>query len=157
MIADFERTPKMRASDADRDMAADRLRIAAGEGRLDPDELDERLTSVYRARWCSELVHLVSDVTPPAARVMRPVFVHRAPAKVNLMAVASLLSGLFWMGWVGSVAAVPLGLIALRQIRESEGAQLGRSLALIGVFLGLIGVLTLLAFSGLLWRGVGWD
>lgn len=157
MPADFERTPQLRASDADRDVAADRLRVAAGEGRLDPDELDERLSSVYAARWGSELVALTSDITPPAATAMRPVFVHRPPAKVNLLAVASMLSGFFWMGWVGSVAAIPLGFIALRQIRESGGTQLGRSLALIGVALGFVGVLTLLAFSGLLANGVGWD
>ncbi len=157
VLADFERTPRMRASDADRDAAADRLRVAAGEGRLDADELDERLSSVYGARWCSELVELTSDVTPPAATIMRPVFVRRAPAKVNLLAVASLLSGLFWVGWVGSVAAIPLGFVALKQIRESDGAQLGRAMALIGIVLGFIGVLMLLGFSGLLWRGVDWD
>jgi hypothetical protein len=157
VLADFERTPQMRASDADRDDAADRLRVAAGEGRLDPDELDERLTGVYGARWCSELVALVSDVTPPAARVMRPGFVHRAPARVNVMAVASLVSGLFWMGWLGSIAAIPLGLIALKQIRESDGAQLGRGMALVGVSLGFVGVLILLAFVSLAAGGAGWD
>ena len=153
MLADFERTPQLRASDADRDAAAERLRVAAGEGRLEPDELDARLSDVYRARWCSELVSLVSDVTPPAARVARPVFVHRAPAKVNLMAVASMVSGLFWLFWL----AIPLGLIALKQIRDSDGTQMGRSMALVGLALGFVNVLLVMAFTGLLWRGVGWD
>ena len=157
MLADFERTPRMRASDADRDVAADRLRVAAGEGRIDPDELDDRLSGVYGARWCSELVQLTSDVTPPAATVVRPVFVRRPATRVNLFAVGSLFSGLFWFFWLGSLAAIPLGYIALKQIRESEGTQLGRSMALIGVALGFVGVLTLLAFVGLLTRGVGWD
>ena len=153
MLADFERTPQLRASDADRDAAADRLRVAAGEGRLDPDELDERLTRVYGARWGSELVELVSDVTPPAATVMRPVFVHRAPAKVNLMAVASMVSGLFWLFWL----AIPLGLIALKQIRESDGTQMGRPMALVGLALGFVGVLLMMGFTGLIWRGADWD
>lgn len=157
MLADFERTPRMRASDADRDVAADRLRVATGEGRLDPDELDERLSGVYGARWCSELVALTADVTPPAATAVRPVFVHRPATKVNPFAVGSLVLGLFWFGWLGSVAAIPLGYVGLKQIRESEGTQLGRSLALIGVALGFVGVLTLLATLGLLTRGVDWD
>lgn len=146
----------MRASDADRDVAADRLRVAAGEGRLEPDELDERLSGVYGARWCSELVELTSDVTPPAATAVRPVFVRRPPTRVNPFAVGSLFLGLFWFAWLGSLAAIPLGYVALRQIRESEGTQLGRSMALIGVALGFVGVLTLLGFLGLLTRGVGW-
>ena len=157
MLADFERTPQMRASDADRDAAADRLRVAAGEGRLDADELDERLSRVYGARWCSELVGLTSDVTPPAAVAARPVFVQRRPAKVNLLAVASMVSGFFWFFWLGSLAAIPLGVVALKQIRESEETQMGRGLALIGIALGFVGVLTLMAVLGLANQGVEWN
>lgn len=157
VLADFERTPQMRASDADRDAAADRLRIAAGEGRLDADELDERLSDVYGARWCSELVGLTSDVTPPAAVAVRPVFVHRRPTKVNRYSVASLFAGFFWFFWLGSLAAIPLGLVALKQIRESEGTQLGRGMALIGIALGFVGVLTLIGALGLVNQDVEWD
>ena len=156
VLADFERTPQMRASDADRDAAADRLRVAAGEGRLDADELDERLSSVYGARWCSELVELTSDVTPPAATALRPVFVQRPPAKLNMFAVASLFSSVFFFG-PGSLAAIPLGYVALKQIRESEGTQLGRSLALIGVAIGFVGLLFLLVGLGIATRGIDWD
>ncbi len=157
MLADFERTPKMRASDADREAAADRLRVAAGEGRLDADELDERLSSVYGARWCSELVGLTSDITPPPATVVRPAFVQRSPTRVNLFALGSLCAGLFWFGWLGSLLAIPLGYVALKQIRESGGTQLGRSMALVGVALGFVGVLVLLAFLGLVTAGASWD
>ncbi len=157
MPADFERTPQMRASDADRDAAADRLRVAAGEGRLDADELDERLSRVYAARWCSELVGLTSDVTPPAAvAAARPVFVQRAPATLNWFAVASLISSIFFFG-PGSFAAIPLGYVALKQIRDSEGTQLGRSMALVGIALGFVGALMLLALVGLGIRGADWD
>ncbi len=61
------------------------------------------------------------------------------------------------MGWLGSIAAIPLGLIALQQIRESDGAQLGRGMALVGVSLGFVGVLILLAFVSLAAGGAGWD
>lgn len=155
VLADFERTPQMRASDADREAAADRLRIAAGDGRLDADELDERLSSVYAARWCSELVGLTSDVTPPALTALRPVFVQRPAAKVNPFALASLFAA--FLPGPGSVAAIPLGYVALKQIRESEGTQLGRSLALIGVAIGFVGLLFLLAGLGIVSRGIDWD
>ena len=39
----------LRASDADREATAQRLHTAATEGRLDAEELDERLTAVYAA------------------------------------------------------------------------------------------------------------
>ena len=159
VLADFERTPQLRASDADRDAAADRLRIAAGDGRLDADELEERLSRVYGARWCSELVGLTSDVTPPAAvAAARPVFVQRAPATLNLYAVASLVSSIFFFG-PGGFAAIALGYVALRQIRESQGTVLGRGIALIGVALGFVGALSVLAVAALVFglRGIDGD
>ena len=54
--------PELRASDADRERAADTLRRAAGIGRLEVDELDERLNAAYAARTRSELERLVADV-----------------------------------------------------------------------------------------------
>ncbi len=149
------RNRELRASDADRDAAAERLRVAAGEGRLDPDELDERLSAVYRARWCSELVSLTSDVTPPPSVAARPVFVQRGPTRVNRYAVASLLAG-FLFG-LGSLAAIPLGVIALKQIRESSAPQIGRGMAIIGISLGLVGVLMLLAMIGFAAQRPDWD
>jgi Domain of unknown function (DUF1707)/Cell wall-active antibiotics response 4TMS YvqF len=57
-------TPELRASDADREQAAEVLRRAAGEGRLTVDELDERLNEAFRARTRTELEALVADVVP---------------------------------------------------------------------------------------------
>ena len=51
-----------RASDADREAVADRLRIAAGEGRIELWELDERLGQAYGARTYGELAALVDDL-----------------------------------------------------------------------------------------------
>jgi DUF1707 SHOCT-like domain/Cell wall-active antibiotics response LiaF, C-terminal len=58
--------PDLRASDDDRDRAAERLRRAAAEGRLTVDELEERLQATYEARTQGELEPLVADV--PALR-----------------------------------------------------------------------------------------
>lgn len=138
-------SPDLRASDADREAAGERLRVAALEGRLDPTELDERMSAAYDARWCSELTELTADVTPPPpapAAVGRPTFV-RARAPTNGLAIASLVVGLFWMWWIGSVLAVVLGHVALNQIRRS--GQSGRGLAIAGLVLGYIGLATLMA------------
>jgi hypothetical protein len=55
-------TPELRASDADREQAAELLRSAAGEGRLTVDELDDRLAEAFGARTRAELEQLVADV-----------------------------------------------------------------------------------------------
>src|ERR1700691_3081484 len=52
----------LRASDADRERVAERLREAAGDGRLTMDELDERLDAVYAAKTYAELVPITHDL-----------------------------------------------------------------------------------------------
>src|SRR3954470_23443662 len=51
-----------RAADADRDAAVDALRDHAAAGRLESDELDERLETALRARTLGELRALVADL-----------------------------------------------------------------------------------------------
>jgi hypothetical protein len=55
-----------RAGDADRERAAEKLRVAAGEGRIDFAELENRLDRAYRAKTYSELDALLADL--PDAR-----------------------------------------------------------------------------------------
>lgn len=84
---------ELRASDADRERVAEVLRQAAAEGRLDLNELDERLGLVYAARTYADLAPLTrdlptGDVTPlplpgPAATVVD------APATGNAVAFMS--------------------------------------------------------------------
>jgi hypothetical protein len=54
--------PVERASDSEREATADRLRVAAGDGRLDHDELEERLEAAYAARTRGELEALTADL-----------------------------------------------------------------------------------------------
>ena len=133
----------LRASDSDREATVERLRVAGIEGRLDSDELEDRIESAYAARWCSELDALTLDVTPPPARLAPPVFVPPA-RRVNGLAIASVVVGVLWMWWLGSLAAVVMGHVALRQIARSNGAQYGRGAALAGVAVGYIGLSALL-------------
>ena len=55
---------EMRASDADRDQVMEVLRIAAGDGRLTPAELDERLEAALSSRTLGELAALTADLVP---------------------------------------------------------------------------------------------
>jgi hypothetical protein len=136
----------LRASDADREATVERLRVAGIEGRLDSDELEERIEAAYGARWCSELDALTVDVTPPPARLdVTPQMFVRPARPVNGLAIASIVVGVLWMWWIGSVAAVIMGHVALRQIARSGGAQTGRTAALAGLAVGYFGLTALLA------------
>jgi len=67
---------QMRISDADRHQVAEIIREAAGEGRLDLDELEERLEATYAARTYADLVPLTQDLPaqrPAPTPVPRPV------------------------------------------------------------------------------------
>src|SRR3954453_775503 len=65
MSTDPYRAPALRASDADREAVAQRLREASVDGRIDSEELEQRLAAVYSARWVADLDRLVADVVPP--------------------------------------------------------------------------------------------
>jgi hypothetical protein len=74
MVGEVERPDpaELRISHADRERVADLLRDAAGEGRIDFDELEERLTATYAARTRADLVPITRDLParpeqPPAA------------------------------------------------------------------------------------------
>ena len=66
------RSSSLRASDADRDAVAERLRQAAVEGRLEPHELEDRLHTALRARTYGELDRVMSDLPRRAAPRARP-------------------------------------------------------------------------------------
>ncbi|MFC7344635.1 DUF1707 SHOCT-like domain-containing protein [Saccharopolyspora griseoalba] len=56
----------MRASDADRERVAERLRGALDEGRLNLAEYDDRLRQAYAATTVGELGPLTADLPAPA-------------------------------------------------------------------------------------------
>ncbi|HET6167169.1 MAG TPA: DUF1707 domain-containing protein [Marmoricola sp.] len=58
---------RMRISDAERNKVAEILREAAGDGRIDLDELDERLEATYAAKTYAELVPITHDLGLAAA------------------------------------------------------------------------------------------
>jgi uncharacterized membrane protein len=46
-----------------------------------------------------------------------------------------------WLYWIGSILAIILGIVALRQIDRSGGAQKGRGFAMAGLVIGLATIL----------------
>jgi hypothetical protein len=65
-------TVESRAGDADREAVAERLRLAAGEGRIDLAELDERLGLAYAAKTYGELDVLVADLSQERLSLVHP-------------------------------------------------------------------------------------
>jgi hypothetical protein len=80
----------LRASDADREAVAERLRHAAVEGRLEPDELEQRLHTAFRARTYGELNRLLDDLPAQPVRWERPRSV--APAARTAFVLATRLA-----------------------------------------------------------------
>lgn len=82
---------QMRISDADRHKVAEILRDAAGEGRLDLDELDERLELAFAAKTYADLVPITADLyaTPTASvPVARPAAgLPAGPTHANSLAI----------------------------------------------------------------------
>ena len=62
---------QLRISDDDRHKVAELLRDAAGEGRLDLEELDERLEATYAAKTYGDLVPITIDL-PAHPQEQRP-------------------------------------------------------------------------------------
>lgn len=60
--------------------------------------------------------------------------------KTNGFAIASLVLGIIWIYWIGSILALIFGYVAKSQIDRSQGMQSGRGMAIAGIVLGWVGV-----------------
>src|ERR1700754_2932336 len=124
----------LRASDADREAAAERLRHAAIEGRLEPDELEERLHAALRAGTDGDLRRLLSALPAnplawerrradgmPAARTAFAVAlrVAIALAVVIVVFIVAAVMAAWWMIW----ALVWLSLCGRRSCSARLGAR----------------------------------
>ena len=109
----------MRASDADRERAAAALTRHAQDGRLDAEELEQRLERAYAAKTVAELDELQRDL---------PVE-DRAPPRPWLpLAVLLVAAGLAGTLLVGHPIG-PLFLLAFLAWRASKPFRWGRAAA----------------------------
>jgi hypothetical protein len=106
----MSRTGHLRASDADRDQVAERLRTAAAEGRIATDELDERMGATLAARTYAELDVVTADLPVPHPARQRSPIPALSVARVAIalaivvpvmMAMLFVLTGVLagWMVW----------------------------------------------------------
>jgi hypothetical protein len=58
--------------------------------------------------------------------------------QTNGLAIASMILGILWLYWLGSVLALIFGLVAMVQIKRKD--EDGRGMAIAGIILGGIGV-----------------
>lgn len=90
----------LRVTDSDRERAASTLRVAAGEGALSVEELDERLSAAYSAVTRADLVHLVSDLPslPGAAPAPAPAVVKAPePSRFWIWALIPIVGAGSWV------------------------------------------------------------
>jgi hypothetical protein len=111
------RDPRLRASDAERESTVGLLREHATAGRLDLDELEQRIGAAYAARTHGELGALLQDlparIAAPRPRARRHDHEWGAFLKVAFVLVAIWAlggAGYFWPAWVLVWWAVPLAL-----------------------------------------------
>lgn len=63
-----------------------------------------------------------------------------APKSTNGLAIASMVLGILWVYWIGSILALVFGYVAKGQINASGGQQGGKGMAIAGIVLGWVGV-----------------
>jgi hypothetical protein len=71
-----------------------------------------------------------------------PQYAYVPMRRTNGLAIASLVCSIVWLGGVGSLLAIIFGFIARSQIKRAEDHQQGRGLALAGIIVGFLGLVT---------------
>jgi hypothetical protein len=111
----------LRASDREREAVVEVLRTHAAAGRLDADELEQRIERAYAAQLRGDLVPVVADLPQPRPQPRRE---RRLPDVSPVIALAVLLvaiwaltgAGYFWPMW-------PIGAIALSAFKHRHHAR----------------------------------
>jgi hypothetical protein len=125
----YGRAATMRTSDAERQRAAEFLRDACGEGRLTPEELEDRLDRLFAGTTVEHIAALVRDLpggssviprygragTRPAARPLAVQRRRRSPSPAVPVGVLLLIAGIGGLVFAAlpPLAAVLVGAIAL--------------------------------------------
>lgn len=119
--------PHLRVSDEQRERAAQQIREHFAAGRLDDDELSERVQAAYGARTEQELQQVLADLPQlPATkaeqqaelverrRLLQRRLLQETGGGAALFAVCTVIwlasgaSGQFWPIWVALIALIPL-------------------------------------------------
>jgi hypothetical protein len=93
-----KRDPNLRAADADREATGERLRHHHAEGRLDTEELQERIDRCYQAKTVGELERLLTDLPPEPTsdggfRLRRLRMIPLVPILIAIVAISAVTHG----------------------------------------------------------------
>jgi Domain of unknown function (DUF4190) len=91
--------------------------------------------AAIKCRYCQNWL-----VPPPAGLEGVPSQIVIRQSTTSGMAIASLVMGLLWMYWIGSILAICLGYAARREIGNNAGRIEGQGMATAGIILGWIGI-----------------
>jgi hypothetical protein len=100
--------------------------------------------AAIKCRFCQNWL-----VPPPPAFASYPAAPAAPVRQTSGMAIASLVLGVLWMYWLGSILALVFGYLAKREIRKSQSQLDGSGLATAGIVLGWIGIATLTLVIGI--------
>lgn len=89
----FNPNSRLRASDADREQAADVLNAALAEGRLSVAEHSDRLDAVYEAKTHAEIAPLIDDLPARAAAQPPARRADLAPATRRRQKIVAIFGG----------------------------------------------------------------
>ncbi len=136
---DSHRDPQVRASDADRESVAEILRTQHAEGRLDSEEMQERIDRCYQAKTIGDLDQLLSDLPRPSVAgkgrpgfrfPRRRILLALLPVVVAIGAVCALTGGggehehhFFWLAIPGIFLATRFLAPWCRRRRGRSGGQ----------------------------------
>ena len=111
--------PALRASDADRDHTATRLRDAVGEGRLTLAEADERIAAAYTAVHHHDLAALTADLPAPTPPPPAPPARRRPPLLPVVLLVLAV-------AWIASPLPFPWPLLLIALLVHRAHRRRGR-------------------------------
>jgi hypothetical protein len=118
-------TGPLRIGDAERERTAELLRAHAAAGRLDADELEERLERTYSARYAADLEAVLAELPEEPAPRARPQPAGPTPlfpvAVIALLVIAAV-TGSWWLLWL----ILPIGFIlgGPRHHHRQRGARI---------------------------------
>ena len=123
-VGEMTEQRELRASDGDRQAAAERLRAFHDEGRLDFAEYDTRLAQAYSSVTYADLDRLFADLPDSAGLVVAPspaAAVRTSPAQPDTRQVFARLPMVLRILWINYAFVVAVNLTVWMLVNDDGG------------------------------------